>query len=434
MLNCVLKDKMGRYTGKTCRLLSMLVFTSSFFLVEIVVGYVTNSIALVADSFHMLSDVVALIVGFASIRISKWPSRSNTYGWVRAEIVGALYNAVFLLALCFSILVESLQRLVKVEEIENPKLLLTVGALGLLVNIIGLLLFHGHMHGHSHGGEAEHHIEEREALMVNGAGENSPSVTVQIENPHGHSHSKGKKKAASSSQMNMKGVFLHVLGDALGSVIVIISSLVIWFAEGQWRFYVDPAMSIMMVCIILVTTIPLLKQTSLILLQTVPEHLDHGILKTKLEQLEGVVGVHEFHLWQLTSNRIVLSAHITCHNMRDYMAIAARAKEVFHIEGVHSTTIQPEFIDSMSSEGLDCKLICAKNQECIEDTCCGTRNKGSEKNKSLQESTPLAVASSGDQTAPQIKHNANSPSGDEAVTPAEPSTVSDNAPPYSSDK
>lgn len=66
---------------------------------------------------------------------------------MRAEIVGALYNAVFLLALCFSILVESLQRLVKVEEIENPKLLLTVGALGLLVNIIGLLLFHGHMHG-----------------------------------------------------------------------------------------------------------------------------------------------------------------------------------------------------------------------------------------------------------------------------------------------
>ena len=77
-------------------------------------------------------------------QISKWRTQKNTFGWARAEVLGALVNSVFLIALCFSILVEALKRLVEVEEIENPKLLLIVGGIGLLVNLIGLLLFHNH--------------------------------------------------------------------------------------------------------------------------------------------------------------------------------------------------------------------------------------------------------------------------------------------------
>ncbi|XP_076451166.1 proton-coupled zinc antiporter SLC30A1-like [Babylonia areolata] len=381
---------MGRYSGKTCRLLSMLFLTSSFFLVEIIVGYVTNSIALVADSFHMLSDVIALIVGFASIRIAKWPSRKNTFGWVRAEILGALVNAVFLLALCFSILVESLKRLVTVEQIEQPILLLAVGVAGLAVNVIGLFLFHNHAHGHSHGGGSSHshgggshsHGEEVEAkaLMVPRDTENTitastTAVAIELaDNP--------AVKTYSSSQMNMKGVFLHVLGDALGSVVVIISSLIIWKAEGQWRFYVDPAMSILMVIIILSTTIPLLKQTSLILLQTTPNFLDQDSLKLKLQKVDGVLGVHEFHVWQLTGNRIVLSAHILCNNLQEYMDIAAKVKDLFHREGIHSTTVQPEFIEITREPTLECKLPCIdRNRDCIQDTCCGATPKAQAKNK-----------------------------------------------------
>ncbi|KAL8609544.1 hypothetical protein ACOMHN_000600 [Nucella lapillus] len=386
---------MGRYSGKTCRLLSMLFLTAGFFLVEIIVGYVTNSIALVADSFHMLSDVIALIVGFASIRIAKWPSRKNTFGWVRAEILGALVNAVFLLALCFSILVESLKRLVTVEEIERPILLLAVGVAGLAINVVGLFLFHNHAHGHSHGvggshshegGEenhhSHHHADEVEAkvLMVPKDSENTitastTAVAIELaDNP--------AVKTFSSSQMNMRGVFLHVLGDALGSVVVIISSLIIWKAEGQWRFYVDPAMSILMVIIILSTTIPLLKQTSLILLQTTPNFLDQDNLKLKLQKVDGVLGVHEFHVWQLTGNRIVLSAHILCNNMQEYMEIAAQVKDLFHREGIHSTTVQPEFIEISREASLDCKLPCIdKTRDCIQDTCCGATPKAVPKNK-----------------------------------------------------
>ena len=136
----------------------MMLLTSTFFLVEIIVGYITNSMALVADSFHMLSDVASLIVGFLALRYSTIGKRTHkyTFGYVRAEVLGALVNAVFLVALCFSILVESMKRMVIPEAVDNAELVLIVGSVGLVVNIIGLFLFHQHGHGHSHGGGHGH--------------------------------------------------------------------------------------------------------------------------------------------------------------------------------------------------------------------------------------------------------------------------------------
>lgn len=141
--------------------MSMMLMTSSFFVVEIVVGYVTNSMALVADSFHMLSDVASLLVGFLALRYSALGKRTHkyTFGYVRSEVLGALVNAVFLVALCFSIFVESMKRMVVAEAVDNPILVLIVGSIGLLVNIIGLFLFH--QHGHSHGGHGHSHGGER---------------------------------------------------------------------------------------------------------------------------------------------------------------------------------------------------------------------------------------------------------------------------------
>lgn len=125
------------------RLLFMLSLTTAFFFVEISVGYITNSMALVADSFHMLSDVVALIIAYVSVRMSPKKWSKNTFGWARAEVLGALVNAVFLCALCFSILVESIKRFYSPEVIHEPMLILVVGFCGLLVNVIGLFLFKG---------------------------------------------------------------------------------------------------------------------------------------------------------------------------------------------------------------------------------------------------------------------------------------------------
>uniref|UniRef100_A0ABM0LZT8 Zinc transporter 1-like n=1 Tax=Saccoglossus kowalevskii TaxID=10224 RepID=A0ABM0LZT8_SACKO len=334
--------------------------------------------------------------------IARRRTNKNTFGWVRAEVLGALVNAVFLVALCFSIVVESLKRLLDVETIENPKLILVVGSAGLLLNLIGLALFH--QHGHSHGGMSRGHSH----------GKSSRDKHSHGHGKHGHSHGghthiheedslddhkkelsdtalksitivdeiqddisdviMDNPKLASSAQLNMRGVFLHVLGDALGSVIVVISALVIWFVEGDWKYYVDPAMSLAMVMIILCTTIPLLKESAMILLQTVPTHIKVEDMQSKLvSKVSGVLAVHEFHVWRLAGNKIIASAHIRCKNLTDYMRIASQVKEFFHDEGIHSTTIQPEFVEYTEIDGqTDCMLECSPDK-CAEQTCCGNR-------------------------------------------------------------
>lgn len=384
---------MGRYSGKTCRLLTMLGMTSSFFLVEIIVGYITNSIALVADSFHMLSDVVALIVGFASVRISKWRSQKNTFGWARAEVVGALVNSVFLIALCFSILVEALKRLVEIEKIDNPKLLLIVGGAGLAVNFLGLALFHNHGHshgggghGHSHGGKTPESSapapKENESLVEMSERKSEDEHSCEVESDAEMEEVAiqfNDRKVASSSQLNMRAVFLHVMGDALGSVIVVISALVIWFVKEDWVYYVDPGMSIVMVGIILSTTVPLLKEAAMILLQTVPTHIQVTDIKEKMMKIEGIQAVHEFHVWQLAGNRVIASAHIRCPNPHEYMAIAAKIKDLFHNEGIHSTTIQPEFSEEWDNMQSSCALTCGPDKTCQPDTCCAPLKKTSPK-------------------------------------------------------
>lgn len=380
---------MGRYNGKACKLLCMLCLTSTFFFVEIVVGYLTHSLALVGDAYHMLSDIVALLVGFAAVKISKKKTKKNTYGWVRAEVLGALVNSVFLLALCFTILVEACQRLFKTEEIEDPLLLLIVGSVGLAVNLIGLVLFHGH--AHSHGGQAEviEPLIIDEVVSVENEEENDEKsklsngdvkIEVKIEN----GNSSPKKKVQSSAQLNMKGVFLHILGDALGSVIVVISALIVKFVDSEWRHKVDPAMSILLVVILFVTTLPLLKESGHILLQTVPTNICVDDLEKRLKnEVDGIESIHEFHVWQLTGSRIIATAHIRCRNMNDYSSVSEKVKKFFHNEGIHSTTVQPEFgwqIEESSSEineksSRQCNLECGPDQNCHLNTCCANTKK-----------------------------------------------------------
>ncbi|XP_033752413.1 zinc transporter 1-like [Pecten maximus] len=405
---------MGRYSGKTCRLLTMLSMTASFFLVEIIVGYVTNSIALVADSFHMLSDVVSLIVGFAAVRISKWTTEKNTYGWVRAEVLGAMVNAVFLVALCFSILVEALKRLVEVEKIDDPKLMLIVGGLGLLINIIGLILFHDHGHshgggGHSHGGGHGHshgkkYKREEESLVKKGGASIANRDTIGS-NMHHTSHISNMSIVSididsdnagpSSAQLNMRGVFLHVLGDALGSVVVVVSGLVIWFVEDDWKYYVDPAMSVAMVVIILATTIPLLKESGYILLQAVPDHIQLREIEQKIKKIDGVTDIHEFHVWQLSGNKLIASIHMPMQtsNVEEFDAIAVKVKNVFHRVGIHSCTIQPEFGEAKEESIRPCRLECGPDKTCHPDTCCSQRKTMKKQDGNSKSTTGVQMSS-----------------------------------------
>ena len=166
---------------------------------------------------------------------------------IKISFTGALVNAVFLVALCFSISVESFKRFYEAEDIHDPQMILIVGALGLLVNLLGLCLFHEHGggHGHSHGGGHAHSHGTHSHLTALAGSEDSENVPKSVEDARsfsqsGHGHSHEAQSKASGSQMNMRGVFLHVAADALGSVVVIISALIMWLTEWEYKIYVDP--------------------------------------------------------------------------------------------------------------------------------------------------------------------------------------------------
>ncbi|XP_071384865.1 zinc transporter 1a isoform X1 [Centroberyx affinis] len=441
------------------RLLCMLSLTFGFFIVEVVVSRITSSLAMLSDSFHMLSDVIALLVALVAVRFAEktQATNKNTFGWIRAEVMGALVNAVFLTALCFTIILEAIERFTEPHEIERPQVVIGVGAAGLLVNLLGLCLFHGHAgggHGHSHGGHSHGNKNKRgkigksERPSGNGSsGEETNNLVGNHNSPNGvnterRRHEIGHKDSTevqmngsthyeeldhdqgSASQLNMRGVFLHVLGDALGSVIVVVNALIFTFVwqpcnpdedcvnpcfnshstdhrhsnhtlvdllEGPtmaqkmsgpcWVLYLDPTLCIMMVGILLYTTYPLLKESALILLQTVPKQIDMHLLNERLLSLDGVLAIHELHIWQLAGSRIIATAHIKCHDPTSYMEVAKRIKDFFHDEGIHATTIQPEFV-TFNSESRDslCELSC--RTQCAPKLCCGSADKPAADKKS----------------------------------------------------
>lgn len=438
------------------RLLCMLSLTFGFFIVEVVVSRMTSSLSMLSDSFHMLSDVIALVVALVAVRFAEktQATNKNTFGWIRAEVMGALVNAVFLTALCFTIVLEAVERFTEPHEIESPVVVAGVGAAGLLVNLLGLCLFHGHAgggHGHSHGGHSHGSKNKRGKTSKNskaGNGSSGEETNNLVGNhnspgdgrPRNEISCKGSTEVQmngnthyeemdpdhdSSSQLNMRGVFLHVLGDALGSVIVVINAVIftfVWqpcikgekcvnpcvnshsadhyhdndtvvdlhvgptvptmkFAGPCWVLYLDPTLCIIMVSILLYTTYPLLKESALILLQTVPKQINMHRLNERLLSLDGVLAIHELHIWQLAGSRIIATAHIKCHDPTSYMEVAKRIKDFFHDEGIHATTIQPEFV-TFSSESRDslCELSC--RTQCAPKLCCGAadkQNTGSDK-------------------------------------------------------
>jgi solute carrier family 30 (zinc transporter), member 1 len=418
----------------------------------------------------MLNDVLSLCVGLWAVRIAnKESSKMYTYGWQRAETLGALINGVFLIALCLSIFLEAIQRFVTPQTVSNPKLVLIVGCFGLLSNVLGLFLFHEHSHGqgeedeHSHQhdpvssaeeGHGHSHIDGPDHTKPNVMDVSSPQKSAEVPSArrstdirrhrrtsgsfvdtiHVHpasfrneiiaasrlsaqeesepeeeavlddditsvppnerssllkcsssspmkythsrtaSHPSPKKKnqdrrhdswhathihnkpkdesakgAHSHGDLNMRGVFLHVMGDALGNIGVIASALFIWLTSYKWRYYADPAISLIITVIILASAVPLCKAASRILLQAVPTGINVDNIKADIEDLPSVISVHHIHVWQLSNTKHIASLHVQVDcdlrgaSSESYMRLAREIRECLHKYGIHSSTIQPEF-------------------------------------------------------------------------------------------
>lgn len=205
-------------------------------MVELLYGMWTNSLGLISDGFHMLFDCTALLLGLYASLMSRWkPTRLYSYGYGRVEVLSGLMNALFLVVIAVFVLEEALDRLVEPPTVSTDRLLF-VSVAGFFVNLIGIITF-SRNHAHSHGGHTH---------------------------SHGHAHNS-----------NMQGVFLHVLADTMGSVGVIVSSLLI--QQFQW-YIADPICSLFIAILILISVFPLLKESAEILLLATPNH--HTIHKT----------------------------------------------------------------------------------------------------------------------------------------------------------
>lgn len=306
-----------------------------FFLVELIVGIWADSLSLQADAFHMLSDLLALIIGLVALILARRERRVNyTYGWIRSEVIGGLINSVFLLAMCFNILIEVIEKVIDMTtgELENSKLageidlVLIVAGVGLLVNLISLVLFHQHHHHHNDGCDEDDSF--RSALE-----EGEPSSELEEE------------LVKTTLNLNQHAVWLHVLGDTLGSVVVICSGLIIKYLESPWRFVVDPVASIGIVLVIAWSSIKLLKRTGMILLHRSPKSVEENKVLERVREINAVEDIHEFHMWPLTDSIYVASIHVRLHvawiDQTD--VVISEINRVFHKHGIHSATIQPEF-------------------------------------------------------------------------------------------
>ncbi|EGV92543.1 Zinc transporter 10 [Cricetulus griseus] len=188
------------------------------------------------------------------------------------------------------------------------------------------------------------------------------------------------KKEKKSEALNIRGVLLHVMGDALGSVIVVVTAIIFYVHPLRredpcnWQCYIDPSLTVVMVIIILSSAFPLIKETAVILLQMVPKGVDMEELMSKLSSVPGISSVHEVHIWELISGKTIATLHIQYQKDTGYQDASRKIREIFHHAGIHNVTIQFEAVDLKEAlEQKDFLLTCSApciSQSCTKKLCC----------------------------------------------------------------
>ncbi|XP_070624057.1 calcium/manganese antiporter SLC30A10 isoform X2 [Bos indicus] len=352
---------MGRYSGRSFRLILMCIVSMLLFVMELVISHIGNSLSLTSDAFAVLSHLVSMIIGLFGVRASSIQQhRKSTFGFLRADVVGAFGNSVFAVALMFSILVEAVKRYIDPQKTERPLLVLSAGVIGLFFNILNYAIFLDCCYCAARGPQGD--AEAGDSLNT----QNEPEETM--------------KKEKKSEALNIRGVLLHVMGDALGSVVVVITAIIFYVLPLKredpcnWQCYIDPSLTVVMVIIILSSAFPLIKETAAILLQMVPKGVNMEELMSKLSAVPGISSLHEVHIWELISGKIIATLHIKCQQDGGDQDANRKIREIFHNAGIHSVTIQFEKADLKEPlEQKDLQLLCSSPciaKSCAKQLCC----------------------------------------------------------------
>ncbi|MBE0574343.1 MAG: cation transporter [Desulfuromonadales bacterium] len=282
--------------GITRGLIIAIGLTAVTFIAELIGGFWTNSLALLSDAAHVFMDLFALVLSLAAIHLAKFPaSDTRTYGWHRAEIFASLINGTTLLLIGFGILSEAWGRLIHPEAVKSKEMFI-IAIIGLVMNLVAA----GQLHRHSH------------------------------------------------DDLNVRSAFLHVLGDAIASVGVIIGGIIMLYTE--W-FVLDALISMAIVLIIGWGAIRILREAGHILLEGVPVHIDINELVGKMRAIAGVNNVHHLHVWSICSHITALSAHIDLapeYRLRQGEIIGTLEKMLYQDYHITQTTLQGECSSCMT--------------------------------------------------------------------------------------
>uniref|UniRef100_A0A8R7PB36 Uncharacterized protein n=1 Tax=Triticum urartu TaxID=4572 RepID=A0A8R7PB36_TRIUA len=306
---------------KSRKIAAFLLINTAYMFVEFASGFMSDSLGLLSDACHMLFDCAALAIGLYASYIARLPANGlYNYGRGRFEVLSGYVNAVFLVLVGALIVLESFERILEPREISTSSLL-AVSVGGLIVNIIGLVFFH-----------EEHHHAHGESQSCNG----------EVESPEIGNH--GKTASRRHIDHNMEGIFLHVLADTMGSVGVVISTLLIKYKG--WLI-ADPICSVFISIMIVASVLPLLRNSAEILLQRVPRshEKDFEAALDDVKKINGVIGVHNVHLWNLTNTDIVGTFHLHISAGADKSVIRESASRIFQEAGVQDLTIQIECVE-----------------------------------------------------------------------------------------
>jgi cobalt-zinc-cadmium efflux system protein len=274
--------------------------TTLFMIVEAAAGFYSHSLALIADAGHMLGDVAALALALFAVWLASKPAGpSRTYGFHRTEILAALANSVLLVVISLAIFVEAIHRFTQPPEVMSGPMLI-VAVLGLLVNLLSMKLL-----------------------------------------------------AGKNDSLNARAAYLEVFSDMLASCAVIVAGLIIMFTG--W-YLVDPALSAILSIFIVTRTWGLLKESVDILMESAPKELDLTALSASFLQVDGVMEVHDLHVWTITSGLLALSCHITLKENADNERVLEKVNDLIKQDyKISHSTIQIESANSLHK----CKDICA---------------------------------------------------------------------------
>lgn len=270
-------------------LIIAMISTGVIFVAQVFGGFLSNSLALLSDAGHMLTDFSALLISFAALRIAARPkgsySNKYTYGLRRIEILAALLNGLLLLAICAYIAIESVQRFLVPEEVHTVPMLI-VAAIGLVANIISAFVLHG------------------------------------------------------SESLNTRSAYLHVITDLLSSVGVIAGGIVMYFTKIAW---IDPLLSLGIALLIVRSGYSIVKEAGTILLESAPKHIDIDAVRSAMSGASEVRGVHDVHVWQVGAGEVAISAHVVLESLDCQEDVLQRLRDMLREKfSIAHSTIQLE--------------------------------------------------------------------------------------------